>query len=280
MIHITFVIPTFNRGYIIQNVLDSIFVQTYPEWDIVIVDDGSTDDTFDIVKRYDASRITFVRQENKGPSAARNKAFDYVRGDWVSYIDSDNEVLPQYLAVMVDWITKNPNALYALPRGNRTLELFIDDEMVEHIDDSTDFPERLSVEDICVRNLHFDINGFMHSRISIDAGIRFEESMRSLEDWDFVLQIIKKYPDNFLYVTEVLFNYHQRFGTDGIVSNATYATWRDSFELIYQRHKDDPLMKNQHWYPDRVLKYKKLEEEFQAGTAPPLYLRYFKYRPS
>jgi hypothetical protein len=118
-------------------------------------------------------------------------------------------------------------------------------------------------------------NGFMHSRRIIDEGYRWDEKLNLMEEWDFVMTFAEKYPDNFLYIPYVLFHYHQRFGTDGLVSNAKYDEWAEAFEYIYQKHKNDKMIQGQGWYPNRVEKYKKLYEEYKAGNAPEPYLKYF-----
>jgi len=269
------VTPTYNRAYILGTAIQSVIAQTYADWELIIVDDGSSDDTEKLVYNFHDDRIKYFHQINKGPSAARNHGLEMASGDWIAYIDSDNELLSNYLGVMEDVIRKNPQSLYALPKGNRTLELYRENKLVEKIDDSSDFPDELTPRDIAWRKIHFDINGFMHHKKIVEDGIRFDETMDSLEDWDFALTICEKYPDRFLYVPVKLFNYHQRFGTDGLVSNASYGKWAQSFETIYQKHKNDKLMMGQNWYPDRVNKYKRLEEEFQQGKIQPNYLRYF-----
>ena len=272
---VSIITPTFNRAYILATAIQSILSQTYKNWEMVIIDDGSTDNTKELVMSFKDERIKYLYQKNAGPSAARNKAFSISKGEWIAYLDSDNELLPNYLEVMIDWITKNPFALYALPKGRRTLELYERDKLVKMIDDSEDFPENLTIEDIFMRRLHFDGNGFMHSRTIFEEGIRWDEKISRMEEWEFVMQIGERHPNNFLYVQVPLVNYHQRFGGDGLVSNTTYKQWAETFEYIYQKHKNDTQLEGQTWYPNRVKKYLKLEKDFQAGKAPAPHLRYF-----
>lgn len=267
--------PTYNRAYILDNTIKSTLDQTYTNWEMIIIDDGSTDNTKDLISSFNDSRIRLLSQKHKGVSAARNKGLEHITGDWVVYMDSDNELLPTYLNELKDLLYQHPKALFALTKGHRTLELYKDNKLVESIDDSADFPDNLIVEDIGVRNIHFDINGFAHSKKIVTDGIRFDEEMDSLEDWDFALFICEKYPDGFVYLPKVLFNYHQRFGGDGLVSNASYGKWANSFERVYKKHRNDEALKNQTWYPNRVDKYKKLEEAYQRGETVPNYLRYF-----
>jgi glycosyltransferase involved in cell wall biosynthesis len=251
--------------------------QTHSDWDLRIVDDGSTDNTKQVVEDFNDPRIRFIEQNHQGCAAARNTALQYATGEWIAYIDSDNELLPDYLTEMLRAASKHPTAKYILDKPKRTLELYEDGKLIESIDDSSDVSDSLTVRDICHRTMHFDINGFMHHRQIIDDGVRFDAAFHgfSLEDWDFVLQIIERYPEDFLYLPKVLHNYHQRFGTDGMVSNTSYRGWIKSFEIVYQKHKNDKMVQGQTWYPNRIKKYEKLEADFHKGIAPPSSLYYF-----
>lgn len=272
---ISIITPTYNRGYIIGTTIDSVLNQTYPHWEHIVVDDGSKDDTHEIIQRFNEPRIKYFKQENKGQSVARNKGLEMAQGEWIAYLDSDNEFFPNYLEVMAQNVTSNPDAVYVIARGRRTLELYKDGKMVETIDESSDFPDTLSPKDIGLKTYHFDTNGFMHSRAVIEAGIRYDENMRSFEDWDFALQIADRFPYGLMYVKDELVHYHQRYGTDGLVSNASYSDWANLFEYIYQKHKDAKVLEGQSWYPSKILKFRKLQEELEAGKAPPPSIRPF-----
>jgi glycosyltransferase involved in cell wall biosynthesis len=245
-----------------MNSIDSVIKQTYSNWELIIIDDGSTDDTKNYVNSLKEPKIKYIYQNNSGPSAARNKAFSIIKGGWICYLDSDNELLPNYMDVMLTNINNHPGTLYVLAKGKRTLELYQQEKLIKSIDDSKDFLDDLNSKDIFLRKFHFDGNGFMHAKRIVDEGFRWDEKLHLLEEWDFVMTFAEKYPDAFLYIPKTLFNYHQRFGTDGLVSNAKYCEWADAFEYIYQKHKADKLLKGQTWYPNRVKKYRKLQKEF------------------
>lgn len=89
------------------------------------------------------------------------------------------------------------------------------------------------------------------------------------------MQLGTLFPKGFLHIPYVLFEYLQQYGGDGVCSNATYGEWAVAFEQIYQRHKDDPLMKGQTWYPKRVKKYKKLQKQVDDGEIPLAVYKYF-----
>jgi len=94
--NISVVIPTYNRGYIISRAIDSVLKQTYLPNEIIVVDDGSTDNTNEILKSY-RSRINCIWQKNSGVSASRNTGIEKASGQWIALLDSDDEWLPEKL---------------------------------------------------------------------------------------------------------------------------------------------------------------------------------------
>ena len=102
------VIPTYNRGAVILETLESVFAQTRPVDEIIVVDDGSTDDTADRLGPV-RDRIIYIRQNNAGVSAARNTGIGAATGDWICFLDSDDVWLPDRMAVLVrDLATAGP----------------------------------------------------------------------------------------------------------------------------------------------------------------------------
>lgn len=83
------VIPTFNRAHIVTRAIDSVLAQTYRPCEILVVDDGSTDNTADVLQSY-ADRIVYIRQKNSGPAAARNRGIRESKGEFVAFLDSDD----------------------------------------------------------------------------------------------------------------------------------------------------------------------------------------------
>lgn len=93
------IIPTYNRAHTISRPVDSILAQTFPDWELIVIDDGSTDDTRTVVEGYKDERIRYVWQENQERSAARNHGIRLAKGEWICFQDSDDEYLPEHLEV-------------------------------------------------------------------------------------------------------------------------------------------------------------------------------------
>lgn len=273
---ISVITPAFNRAHTIKRAVESVLGQTYENWEHIIVDDGSTDNTKAVVKSVDDGRIVYFQKANGGPSSARNYGISCARGEWIMYLDSDDELLPACMETMLKWIVANPGTVFAFPRSTRTLELYEGGRLVKSVDDSGDTPPQFSIQDIFDRNAGFSPNGFMHLRKLFKDGICWDEDLALMEDWELMLSIGEQYPDGFLYVPVVLQKYTQRFGSDNLVSKTQYSSWADAFEYIYQKHKNDRALKNQTWYPQKIKKWNKRQQEFEAGKRPPYQYHYFQ----
>ncbi len=97
---VSIVIPTYNRADVLSRALDSVIAQTVHSWEIVLIDDGSTDATAELAERYErrlGDRFQYRYQKNAGASAARNTGIDLSRGEFVAFLDSDDEFLPNKL---------------------------------------------------------------------------------------------------------------------------------------------------------------------------------------
>lgn len=108
---ISVVVPAYNAERHIARSLSSVLSQTYQEFEVIVVDDGSRDQTAAIVESFSDPRIQLIQQPNKGVSAARNRGVEVARGGWVAFIDSDDEWEPTFLERVVDARHQFPNAV-------------------------------------------------------------------------------------------------------------------------------------------------------------------------
>ena len=107
---VTVIIPTYNRSWILSAAIDSVLTQSYPHFELLVVDDGSTDDTSALLQDY-GGRIRILRQPNQGVSAARNLGIAAATGSLIAFLDSDDLWLPAKLARQVDFFRAHPQAL-------------------------------------------------------------------------------------------------------------------------------------------------------------------------
>jgi glycosyltransferase involved in cell wall biosynthesis len=106
---VSVIIPTFNRSGMVREAVESVVSQTCGEFELIVVDDGSTDDTVAALKPYSAS-LRLVRQENRGVSAARNSGAAVAGGELLAFLDSDDLWLPEKLAVQLSYLRTFPEA--------------------------------------------------------------------------------------------------------------------------------------------------------------------------
>ncbi len=108
---ISVIIPTYNRKEALIKAVDSVLSQTYTNFELIIIDDGSTDDTSLMFKDNDNEngKIKYIYQENGGVSKARNTGIKFAKGEFISFLDSDDEWLPKKLEKQIDFLKKNKN---------------------------------------------------------------------------------------------------------------------------------------------------------------------------
>lgn len=106
---VTVVIPTYNRGYVLERAINSVLNQSFIVHELLIVDDGSTDNTSDVLRYYDnIPLVKVITTENRGVSAARNIAIKQAEGEWIALLDSDDEWLTHKLEVQMAFLKENP----------------------------------------------------------------------------------------------------------------------------------------------------------------------------
>lgn len=108
---ISVVIPLYNKSHTIVNTLNTVFNQTYQDFEVVIVDDGSTDNGVEVIQQhFDDHRLRIIHQKNSGVSTARNNGVLEAKGDWIAFLDADDEWLPEYLSTLIGTLNKYPHA--------------------------------------------------------------------------------------------------------------------------------------------------------------------------
>lgn len=111
---VSIIIPTYNRAHLIGETLDSVLAQTYTNWECIVVDDGSTDDTDEVLKTYynKDARFKYFKRPNlkpKGANACRNYGFELSKGEYIQWFDSDDVMLSDLLSLKINLFLQNPN---------------------------------------------------------------------------------------------------------------------------------------------------------------------------
>ena len=125
------IIPVYNRAHMVERALDSVFAQTCREFEIIVVDDGSTDDTLRVLNPY-SDRITLLSQENAGPGMARNLGAEHGVGDYLAFLDSDDVWLPWTLETYKNVINSNRQPSFVTGKQ----KIFSDAKGLEGIEES------------------------------------------------------------------------------------------------------------------------------------------------
>jgi len=189
---VSVIIPTYNRGWILKEAIDSVLAQDFKDYELIVVDDGSNDNTREILNTYGEQEIIVFRQANKGVSAARNRGIAEAGGQLVAFLDSDDLWLPRKLSRQVDFFNLNPDAVI-----NQTEEIWIRNGVRvnpknRHRKPSGMIFERslglclVSPSAVMIRKTLFDVVG------------AFDENLPACEDYDLWLRISCRYPVDFI----------------------------------------------------------------------------------
>lgn len=171
---ISVIIPTFNYGAFIGACLDSIRAQTYANLEIIVVDDGSTDDTAAVVASFPEAR--YVRQENAGVSAARNKGLSLSQGEYVAFIDADDYWAADKLARQMAFMGQNPE--YGIVfTGQKN---FFDNEKVRN---------NAKAVFVAGKDVKVAIQSALIRRTVFERHGGFKEELRYSEDTEWVMRV-------------------------------------------------------------------------------------------
>ncbi|MFZ2486803.1 MAG: glycosyltransferase [Anaerolineae bacterium] len=209
MPEISVIIPAYNAAPFIGRTIESVLSQTHNNWKLIVVDDGSTDSTEDVIKRFSDVRIRYLRQINHGPAVARNLGLAESQGDYVIFLDAD------------DWWDKR-----CLERLAGVLDQATDKDAVAHADwayanneghtgniVSSAMDKRDALSTLVLRN-PIAIHSALVRRQALQAIGGFPREYPALEDWELWLRLaVADY--GFLHVPELLAYYCWRPGSKG-----------------------------------------------------------------
>ena len=192
---ISAIIPTFNRAHLLPRAVDSILSQTLPPHSVIIVDDGSTDGTEKLIKK-NYPEIKYLKQDNLGVSAARNAGITATSCEWLAFLDSDDEWLPEKLARQIEVLNLAPAMKIChsdeiwIRNGKRV------NPLKKH-SKSGGWMFKKALPICCIS----PSSAMIHRSVFDNVGL-FEESLPACEDYDLWLRVTSSYP--VLYISEKL----------------------------------------------------------------------------
>jgi glycosyltransferase involved in cell wall biosynthesis len=213
--------PTYNRAYVLWRGIQSIIAQTETNWEIIVVNDGSTDCTLRLLEEFHDERIRVLTTANRGPSAARNRGLEIARGEFIAYLDSDNIWHPEFLETMREAIQEANDCVLWYCGQNYTCWERTDRGDWFLISRQIEPGKQYSREEIWQMK-GADTNCIVHRRSIIERVGGWDEQCHWGEDWDFFLRVFLEFPERIKWIPHILVEYRQIFGTgaDGICGKA------------------------------------------------------------
>jgi len=195
---VSVIVPTYNCGAYVAAAIDSILGQDYAPIEVVVVDDGSTDDTLSVLGRY-GDRIRVFTQANAGPAAARNRAVAHARGEYFAFLDGDDLWLPGHPGRMMEFIAAHPGT-----------KVIFGNWLVWGADAAGSYPPLQVPAEPPSPEVDADASGWLYTRLLFDSVIHiigavvhrsvyeavqgFDESLRTGSDYDFWLKVSRRFP--------------------------------------------------------------------------------------
>lgn len=199
----TIIIPTYNRAHVIDQTIQSVLDQTYTDWELIVVDDGSTDDTAIQMAKYNDPRILYYQKQHAERSAARNYGMAQASGSYICFLDSDDEYLPNFLSLHYEAILANPS--YKVFRVGTYLV-----KMNERIPLPFPDPTWSALEAIC-RN--FNSPGSYCFEREVIGEFKFIENYFVAQDFHFIFRVIHE-QGKFFQIKEFSFLYNYNLNSE------------------------------------------------------------------
>lgn len=219
---VSVILPVFNAEKFLSQCLDSILSQTYQEWELIAVDDGSKDGSIEILKSYEKrdNRIHIISKENEGVSIARNIALEQTHGDYIYFVDSDDIVMPEALMILVEAMDSSHATFVKsdfLPIDEQGKQVFINKKQVIRrrydgkVMNSEKFFKKILMKE------YFLWTCLFQKDIIVKNHIQFIPHCRLMEDAAFMADYLL-YSDRNVYKDACVYGYRKYEGTVSTVN--------------------------------------------------------------
>lgn len=227
---ISIIIPTYNRAHLLKETLDSIAAQTYQNWECIIIDDGSTDDTEIVVEKYvkEDNRFQYHRRpvsRPKGANSCRNFGFELSKGDYINWFDDDDIMLNGFLKEKIEQFTND-------------IDLVICSGI--YVDDNLDKTEIINLKeqsflfkDYVLWKLHIITNSILFRKSFLDNKKLFSLKISRGQETELFSRLFYKLPkEKYSILNTPLFLYRQHSGTKTYRNNSYVKTYKESQTII------------------------------------------------
>lgn len=203
---ISLIIPTYNRAHLIGETLNSIIAQVYTNWECIVVDDGSTDDTETLLESYckKETRIKFYKRpldRPKGANACRNYGLEVSKGTYINWFDSDDIMYPDFLQVKIMELLSHPQKDFVVGRGvNRYA-----DGSKKELSVRNNRTKALNHNNFVLFEVFWITHDFLVKRSSIGS-VRFDETLQSGQDYNFFVKVLAINNLKGVFVDKIVFD--------------------------------------------------------------------------
>ncbi len=194
--------PVWNRAGFVQNAIESVLAQTFQDYELLIIDDGSKDNLEEVVRSYLSEKISYHHISHSGVGASRNYGLKNSNRPFIAYLDSDNCWHPDFLSRMRDALHgTQPQREVAYCMAN----CYHKDDVTGRITKDGTIGEPFSFRKLMKGN-YIDLNTFVHSRKALGFAGQFDEKLKRLVDWDFIIRMTSLFEP--MFVPEVFVDYY------------------------------------------------------------------------
>jgi glycosyltransferase involved in cell wall biosynthesis len=186
---VSVVLITHNCVAYLEQAIRSVLAQTWTHLELIVVDDGSTDETGLVVQRFDDPRLSYVRQDNAGPNFARNHGIRKARGDFIAFLDCDDWWLPLKLERQVARMIAQPELGLVY-----SLAVRVDESGAETDRFATNFEGRLLDRLLLGNCVCGSASSALVSRKALDKVGQFDQSLEFGEDWEYWIRVAAEFP--------------------------------------------------------------------------------------
>jgi glycosyltransferase involved in cell wall biosynthesis len=199
---VSVIIPAYNRAAVLPRAINSILAQTYQDFEIIVVDDCSKDNTDEVMRSLRDPRIRYIKHEkNKGGNAARNTGIKEAKGELIAFLDSDDEWLKDKLTQQIDLFLRSGRSLGLVYGGQK-----LHNENTGQISDFRGEKKGDVLKDLLVRNYIGSLSVVMVRSEYLRQVNGMDETLKSCQDWDLYIRLSRVC--QFDYVNDFLINYY------------------------------------------------------------------------